>query len=314
MPSLRARLVRAGLVTTLAAMRRAGVGQPDPDGPEEELAEIALEMREQFERMAELLPSRSWVTVGEADGPVPASWSIAERAERGRVVLHLHGGGYMMGSSKTHRGMTALLSRVTRAHVLCPDYRLAPEHTHPAALDDAVAAYRWLLDDRDVDPAKLAVTGDSAGGGLALSMLVRARDDGLPMPSCYVGLSPWTDLAGTGESLRTHDERDPWLSADMIPAAARGYAGDTPVDDPLVSPLYADLKGLPPMLLHVGEDEILRDDAVRLVERAREAGVDASVGVFEGMWHVFHAFPTPESSRAWREIGAFVRRHSGWVS
>jgi monoterpene epsilon-lactone hydrolase len=325
-PTLRTRIVKAGFVAALQLLRRASGGSPTADSEEEELREYALGMRAQLETLASRLPAGRTVLFRDADDtPVPGLWVADGRAlppvgedqvsglgcaTADRVVLHLHGGAYVMGSARTHRGLAAALSRTSHAQVLLPDYRLAPEDLHPAALDDALAAYRWLVEDRGFPPARIAVSGDSAGGGLGLSLLYAARDAGLPLPACYVGLSPWTDLAGTGGSLEELDDIDPWLSADLILPAARAYAGTTALEDPLVSPLYGDLEGLPPMLIHVGSDEILRDDAVRLVERARAAGVDASLGLFPGLWHVFQAFPLPESRASLREIGAFIRRHT----
>lgn len=335
--SWRSRIVRQALVVSVSAMRsRSGGGPPDPDGPISDLEEYALAMRTGMEKLAARLPGTRGVSVREeVHAPVPGLWVVDDRARvrtsadastpggdgdlvRGdevatteRVVLHLHGGAYCMGSPVTHRGLGATLSRTARGAVFLPDYRLAPEHVFPAALDDAYAIYRWLIDDRGVAPARLAVTGDSAGGGLAASLLVRLRDEGLPLPACYVGMSPWTDLAGTGASMTELDGTDPWLSARMVAPAARSYAGNAALDDPAVSPLYADLTGLPPVLVHVGGDEILLDDAVRFVEACREQDVDASLGRFEGLWHVFHAFPgMPESRYALREIGAFIRRHT----
>jgi epsilon-lactone hydrolase len=311
-PSLRSQVVKHGLVTGLQVLRGRGGGGPDPEGPLEELEAYALRMREQMERMGSRLPlprGASWEAC-EMPG-VLGEWVQDEPATASRAVLHLHGGAYSMGSPRTHRGLAATLSRTSGAPVLLPEYRLAPEDVFPAALDDVMTAYRWLVDEHGTDPARIAVTGDSAGGGLALALLVRLRDEGQPLPACYVGMSPWTDLAGTGASLQELDGTDPWLSAALIAPAARAYAGEAALDDPLVSPLYADLTGLPPMLVHVGSDEILRDDACRLVDRAREAGVDASLGIFEGLWHVFHAFPGfPESRDALREIGGFIRRHT----
>lgn len=312
MASLRARLVRRALRAALWAMRSRGGGVPDPEGPEEELRAHALRLREQMEGVGSRLSPRRGVVWQEvpAMGTVPGLWVEDEKvAADDRVVLHLHGGAYLMGSPRTHLGMAASLSRTSRSTVVLPEYRLAPEHVFPAALDDAVASYEWLVERRGFEPARIAVSGDSAGGGLGLAMLTRLRDEGRELPACYVGLSPWTDLAGAGASLHELEGVDPWLSAAMVQPAARAYAGETPLDDPLVSPLYADLTGLPPMLVHVGSHEILLDDARRLVERARAAGVDASVGVFDEMWHVFQAFPgLPETRRALREIGAFVRR------
>lgn len=326
MPTLRTRIVKAGFVAALQVLRRTSGGSPTADSPEEELQEYALGMRAQLETLASRLPAGRTIRFRDADdAPVPGLWVADGRAlppfgedevsglgcaTAERVLLHLHGGAYVMGSARTHRGLAAALSRSSHAQVLLPDYRLAPEHLHPAALDDALAAYRWLVEDQGYPAERIAVSGDSAGGGLGLSLMFAARDAGLPLPACYVGLSPWTDLAGTGGSLEELDHIDPWLSADLILPAARAYAGTSSLDDPLVSPLYGDLRGLPPMLVHVGTDEILLDDAVRLVERAREAGVDASVGTFPGLWHVFQAFPLPESRASLREIGAFIRRHT----
>ncbi|MFA9431359.1 alpha/beta hydrolase [Egicoccus sp. AB-alg2] len=314
MPSLRARLVKQGLVTSVRLMRARGGGAPDPAGPLEDLEAYALRMREQLEEMGNrirLPKTASWEAC-EMPG-VLGEWVRDERAgDTDRVVFHIHGGAYAMGSPRSHRGLAAALSRTARAPVLLPEYRLAPEHVFPAALDDVLAAWRWLVDVHGAPPERIAVSGDSAGGGLGLSLLVHLRDEGQPLPGCYVGMSPWTDLAGTGESMHELDGIDPWLSAGLVEPAARAYAGDLELSDPRVSPHYADLTGLPPMLVHVGSDEILRDDARRLVTRAREAGLDASLGEFSGLWHVFHAFPGfPESRHALREIGAFMRRHTG---
>jgi epsilon-lactone hydrolase len=338
-PSLRSRLVRHGLVAAVAALRSSGTGAPDADGPIEDLEAYALRLRAQMEELAAKLPPLRGASAAPSSGaPVRSLWVASERVvedladEQGidparlvdpdageadrltraaRVTLHLHGGGYCMGSPETHRGMAGALSRTTHGPVLLPDYRLAPEHVYPAALDDAVATYTWLVEERGVLPEHVAVTGDSAGGGLAAALLVRLRDDGTPLPACYAGMSPWTDLAATGPSMQELASVDPWLTAALVQPAGRGYAGEIPLDHPHVSPLYADLTGLPPLLVHVGSDEILLDDAVRFVERARAFGVDASLGRFEGMWHVFHAFPgVPETRNALREIGGFVRRHT----
>lgn len=310
-PTLRARLVRRGLVVAVQTLRRRSGGLPDPDGDPAALRAYGLALRAELEAAGERLPVPRSARITAVRAAVPAEWVVDERAEpgSGRVVLHLHGGAYTMGSPRTHRGLAAALSRVSRAPVLVPDYRLAPEHVFPAALDDAEAVYRWLLEHHGADPAGIVVSGDSAGGGLGLALLVRLRDAGLPLPAGYVGISPWTDLAGTGGSVQELAAIDPWLTAGLLRPAAAVYAGDTPLDDPLVSPLYADLAGLPPLLVHVGGHEILRDDARRLVARARAAGVAASVGKFPGLWHVFHVFPgVPEARDALREIGGFIRR------
>lgn len=245
--------------------------------------------------------------------PVPGEWVRPVRSPHdGPVVLHLHGGAYTFCSPTTHRGLTRNLARFSRGAAWVPDYRLAPEFRYPAALDDAVRTYTWLLEDVGVAPSRIAVTGDSAGGGLALGLLLRARDEGLPLPACYVGLSPWTDLTGASPSIQANNGRDAIFGS--IPVALAGRLGElyhSETTDPLVSPVYADLSGLPPMLVHVGAHDLIRDDGLRLVERAREHGVDASAGIFAGMWHVFQAFPVPESGRSLREVGGFVRRHAG---
>lgn len=314
MASWQARVVRRVFVTALRVQRMAVAGDVEigPETPEQELERYALGIRERFEAVANYTPQPDWASHREAEAPTGGLWVESERSDPDRYLLHLHGGAYLMGSPETHRGLGATLARVGRTQVYLPRYRLAPEHRFPAAVEDAMTAYRWMLEEAGADPARLAVSGDSAGGGLALAMLCEARDEGLPLPACYVGLSPWVDLAGTGDSITERDARDPWLDGRMIVPAGRGYAGETPLDHPRVSPLYADLSGLPPMLVHAGTDEVLYDDGRRIVERARAAGVDASFGEWQGMWHVFQAFPgIPESRWALREIGAFIRRHTG---
>lgn len=326
-PSLRARVVRWGLVAGLTLLRRRSGGLPAPDAPYEDLERYVLEMRTRAERLlARLSPGRD-IEVARLLGSPVAGLAVAQRTHGGppadrvgfgewlaaapRVILHLHGGGYFMGSSITHRGFGAALARVSDAVVVLPDYRLVPEHPYPAALDDAEAVVRWLTETCRVDPARLAVTGDSAGGGLAAALLVRLRDRGAALPACYVGVSPWLDLAGSGDSVTELDGIDPWIPAAMLPLPARFYAGELRLDDPRVSPLYADLSGLPPTLLYVGGDEVLLDDAVRFTARARAAGVAADCGVYPGLWHVFPAFPgLPETRDVLAEVGGFVRRHT----
>lgn len=186
--------------------------------------------------------------------------------------------------------------------------QLAPEWPFPAALDDAVLAYQYLLDS-GVPHERIVVAGDSAGGGLAVSTLMSLRDRGTALPGVAVLMSPWTDLAGTGESMETRSEADPWLDPQEIRAGAGIYLGSADPKNPLASPLYADLHGLPPMLIQVGRDECLLDDSARLAERARAQGTDAALTVWDGMWHVFQAFAAqvPEAREAIREIGEWVR-------
>jgi acetyl esterase/lipase len=244
-------------------------------------------------------------------GGVPAEWVVAENADPDRVILYLHGGGYVIGSINTHRELGSRLSRAAAARVLLIDYRLAPEHPHPAAVDDAVAAYRWLLS-QGVHPSRLAIGGDSAGGGLTVATLVAVRDAGLPMPAAGVCLSPWVDLEGIGESMTTKAAADPMVQRDQLLKMGAAYlAGQNP-RTPLASPLYADLSGLPPLLIQVGTAETLLDDSTRLAERARKSGVQVTLEPWEDMIHVWHAFASllPEGRQAIDRIGEFVKHNA----
>jgi epsilon-lactone hydrolase len=241
------------------------------------------------------------ITIGDTS----AEWIVAPNALQNKVFLYLHGGAYIMGSLNTHRDLAAKLSRSSSSRVLVIDYRLAPEHPFPAALEDALFAYRWLLSN-GYDPDQIVIGGDSAGGGLTLSTLLSLRDAEDPLPAGAVLLSPWTDLAGTGESMESRKEVDPWLSPDSTRAVPSLYIGSLDRRNPIVSPVYADLSCLPPMLVHVGNDEILLDDSVRLVENGRAAGVDVQFKVWDDMWHVFQSFAIPESKQAIDEIGQYV--------
>ena len=214
-------------------------------------------------------------------GGVPGEWLGAEGAPR--TLLYLHGGGYVACSPRTHRPFTQAFAKAG-LRVFAPDYRLAPEHPYPAALDDAVAAYRGLL---DAGAQGVVVAGDSAGGGLALALMLRLRDLGLPLPARAALFSPWTDLAATGESIRTNTRRDAMFHGDGIARGADAYVGGADRLIPLISPLYADMAGLPPLLVHVGADEVLRDDSTRLADRARAAGVAVDLKVWPVVPHVW---------------------------
>jgi acetyl esterase/lipase len=268
--------------------------------------------RSSMEAMAGGAPLPDGATVEVVDaGGVPAEWVAAE-GSGDAVVLYLHGGGYCIGSLNTHRGMAARVAAVCGARVLNVDYRLAPEHPHPAAVDDAVAAYRWLLG-AGVAPGAVVVGGDSAGGGLVVATLLALRDAGEPMPAAGVCMSPWVDLTCTGETFETKAGEDPMCSKEGLDEMAAAYAGEHGVDHPLVSPVHADLSGLPPLLVQVGTAEVLLDDAVRLAERARAAGVDVRLEAWDDLVHVFQAFApmVPESVEALEGIGAFVRERLG---
>ena len=240
-------------------------------------------------------------------GGVPAIVATPTAGEAPRHVLYLHGGGYVLGSPRTHISMCARLARRADAVVTVIDYRLAPENPYPAAVDDAVAAYRDLVG--RVGASRLAVAGDSAGGGLTLAMLCALRDAGDELPACAYLLSPWTDLTGSGESVLGRDEIDPMIDGRQLQDVARLYAGDVALDHPGVSPLFADLAGLPPMLVQTGTHEVLLSDSVRLVERLTEAGVPVEFDLAEGMWHVYPTFAglVPEADAALVHAARFIR-------
>jgi epsilon-lactone hydrolase len=240
-------------------------------------------------------------------GGVPAEWVAAPGVSPGRVLLYFHGGAYQIGSPATLRQLVALLSGAARARALSVDYRLAPEHPFPAAIEDALAAYRWLLAS-GIDPALIAVAGDSAGGGLALGALAALRDAGEPMPAAAVLLSPWTDLALTGESLRTRAAVEMMVKPEGLPETAALYLAGADPRHPYASPLYADLHGLPPLLIHVGDAEVILDDSTRLAASASEAGVEVSLEIWDEMPHVFPAFAglLPEADQAIERIGAWL--------
>jgi len=240
-------------------------------------------------------------------GGVDAEWVCAPGAASDRFVLYLHGGGYVIGSVKTHRDLMARLSRAAKARVLGLNYRLAPEHPFPAAVDDAVAGYKWLLA-QGAKPGRIAVAGDSAGGGLTAATLVAIRDAKLPTPAAGALLSPWVDLEGIGESMTTRAKIDPVVQKEGLVGMAAAYLQGQNARTPLAAPLYADLKGLPPLLIQVGDAETLLDDSKRLEARAKAAGVSTKLEVWPEMIHVWQLFASflPEGQQAIEGIGKFV--------
>lgn len=247
------------------------------------------------------------VTREVLEGPVKGEWHRAENAEAGRTVLYLHGGGYVFGSPKSHSAFTYALAKAARAEIFSLDYRMASEHLFPAAVDDAVEAYEWLLS-QGRDPDKLVVGGDSAGGGLALALLLSIKARGLPMPASALLLSPWTDLATTGASLDENEKSDAMFKKVHIVEGAKRYLGQADPKAPLASPLYADLAGLPPMLIFASESEVLRDDSTRLKEKLDKADVEATLIMEKGLIHVWPIFPGrfSEAMKAIREAAAFI--------
>jgi phosphinothricin tripeptide acetyl hydrolase len=267
------------------------------------------ERRAQYERAEKVFPTPADVKVERVSAPAaPAEWLRPPSAEPGRVVLYLHGGGYVIGSPRSHRHLAAAIAGAAGAAALLLDYRLAPEHPYPAAVDDATAAYRWLLD-QAIAPARIVVAGDSAGGGLTVATLLALREARVPLPAAAVCISPWVDLTCSGGSYRTRADADPIVRRAGVEEMAKAYLGAAPATTPLASPLFADLHGLPPLLIHVGSDEVLLDDAVQLAERARAAGVETTLEVYERMIHVWHWFlpMLDEAQTAVDAIGQFVR-------
>jgi monoterpene epsilon-lactone hydrolase len=226
------------------------------------------------------------------------------------VLLYLHGGGYFACSAETHRPITAFFA-LHGFRVFAPDYRLAPENLFPAAVDDAVTVYRGLLS-AGYSPERIVVAGESAGGGLALSLMLALRSTGVPLPAAAALFSPWTDLAATGDSIRTNSNRCAMFHGPGVAFSARYYLGGTDPRNPLASPLYADLAGLPPLLIHVGADEVLRDDSTRLAERASAAGVPVDLKIWPVVPHAWQLAPhlIPEARESLRESAAFFRAHS----
>ena len=264
------------------------------------------EMRVVFEELA--VPPAADIKCERVEaGGVDAEWVCAPNAASDRFVLYLHGGGYVIGSVNTHRDMIARISRAAQARVLALNYRLAPEHPFPAAVDDAVAGYKWLLA-QGAKPSQIAIGGDSAGGGLAAATLVAIRDAKLPTPAAGVLLSPWVDLEGLGESMTTRVEADPVVRKEGLVGMAQAYLGGQDPKTPLAAPLYADLKGLPPLLIQVGDAETLLDDSTRLEARAKAAGVRTKLEVWPEMIHVWQLFASflPEGQQAIDGIGKFI--------
>jgi acetyl esterase/lipase len=294
--SLRGQVVRLGLRFFIK------------NGYRREPIEVA---RQRFKRMEWLVPPppRGSQVENFDIGGIPAAWIGVRQSRLDCSVLFLHGGAYVVASFRNYGHFTWRIARAARARVLAVDYRLAPEHPFPAALDDAAAAYRWMLA-QGRDPGRMLIVGDSAGGGLTLALMLKLRDEGAPLPAGAVAMSPWTDLACTGASLHTNADRDPMLVAREVPRMAKMYLRDADPRDPYASPLYGDPRGLPPTLIQAGGDEVLLDDATRMAEKMQAAGCDVELQVTPGMPHVFQLLVPvmPEANAAVASIGDFVRR------
>ena len=268
--------------------------------------------REGFERLARFVGGNTPADIENVDaGGTPAELVTAHGAPGSRTVLYLHGGGYVIGSPATHRELASRLSSASGAGVLLIDYRLAPEHPFPAPVEDAVSAYKWLLE-QGHSPDRLSIAGDSAGGGLTVAILVRLKELGVPLPACGVCLSPWVDMEGIGDSMTSRAHADPMVQRDGLVAMAGVYLNGADPRTPLAAPLYADLSGLPPLLIQVGTRETLYDDATRLARRAEDAGVPVEFESWDEMIHVWHLFAPmlDEGQEAIERIGEFIKTRS----
>ena len=248
-------------------------------------------------------------TTAVSAGGVPAFRIVTPESRNDRHLLFLHGGAFVLGSSEFYRHVTWRFARAARAALLTVDYRLAPEHRFPAALEDAANAYRWMLAE-GIDARRIALIGDSAGGNLVFALLLKARDEALPLPGAAVGLSPWLDLALESPSFKINAEADPLLNTAEFPRLVRYYLDGADPHVPYASPVYGDFSGLPPTLIQVGSDEILRDDAVRAAEKIRASGGEVELEIWPRMPHVWHLFATilPEARAAIEHIGDFLQR------
>ena len=240
---------------------------------------------------------------------IDVDWLRPKGAREDKVLFYLHGGAYVLGSRRTHRQLASHMAKEASVTAVLPEYRLAPEHPYPAAIEDAVAVYRALLES-GLKPEDIVISGDSAGGGLSVATLLALRHAGDPLPAAAVLLSPFLDVTASGESATTRADQDPWFEVKDMAVVARYYCSDeSKWRDPLISPVFANVSGLPPMLIQVGDDEILLNDSTRLAEKLEAAGVDVELEIWPDMWHVFQMFigKMPESRRAVEKIGRYIR-------
>lgn len=261
------------------------------------------------------MPKGVTVSVGKIAKVPVEHYQPAEITHKNKLMLYLHGGGYVMGSVETHRSLVARLAKSCGLPALSLDYRLAPEYPFPAAIDDVLAVYNALINKSGVLPPNFApsdiiIAGDSAGAGLALATLISLRDQEIALPAMAFCISPWTDLALTGDSLTSHADIDPYIYTHLLSVGAKLYIAENNSKHPLISPLYADLSGLPPLLIHVGTDEVLLSDSTRLADLAKAAGVEVEIKIWNKMWHDFHMWSpyVPEATKAIEEVALFVKR------
>lgn len=265
----------------------------------------------EFSTMFKTLPWRVQA-IGTMLNHLQADWIIPESASKEKVILYFHGGGYNVGSSYTHRSMVGKIAKESGAMALLVNYRLAPEHPFPAAVEDTYFSYKWLLM-QGYKPGNIVIAGDSAGGGLTLSTMLMIKNSCLPMPSAGICLSPWVDLANTGGSLLHNKKNDPLLCSKVMSSWVNNYASGYDKSHPLISPIFGDFKGFPPLLIQASEVEMLFDDATGLAEIARDAGVEVTLSLWPQMMHWWQMFwqVVPEANKALSEIGSFIRKRWG---
>jgi len=271
------------------------------------------EARAVLDQAFAVYPPASDVTIFEIDaGGVPCQWITASGVPQDRLIIYLHGGAYATCSPTTHKDLISRLSLASGTAALGVDYRLAPEYLFPAAVEDCLAAYNWALS-HGFEPGNIVLAGDSAGGGLVVSVLLAARDSALPLPAAGVCFSPWVDLECTGESMSVNDHLDAFIKYEGLFARAQSYLGEADPKHPWASALYADLHGLPPLLIHVGSTETLLDDSTRLAILAKDSGVDVSFKIWDDMVHVWQLFASvlPEGQQSIDESGEFIRSKLG---
>lgn len=247
-----------------------------------------------------------------ADTPVYAEWVVPEHSDPGKAILYFHGGGFVMGNARSHRGIVSGFMKRLGCRALVFDYSLAPEHPAPAAVNDSAAMYRWLLG-QGFQPRNIVFAGDSGGGGVELATLLKLKDDADPMPAACVAFSPCTDMTISGESHKTRAKADPCTPKGMTETYLGYYVGGGDPKHPYASPLFGELSGLPPLMLQVGNDETLRDDSTRFAKRAQEAGVEVHLHVWKGMFHCFPLLAPMfrEATEALEEVCAFIHEKIG---
>jgi monoterpene epsilon-lactone hydrolase len=296
MPSLRSYLYRAGMKIGTKMLKLEGKGM-----------EERRKMLDDAAKKWAKLPKDCQVEAATIEG-LYAEWiTNSETAAGDKVILYLHGGGYEYCSAETHRPLAARIMEEAGVRVLLPEYRLAPEHPFPAAIEDSIKIYKWLLN-QGFQSSNIMFAGDSAGGGLSVAAALTLRDQGEPLPAAVICLSPWVDLTSSGESYVTNKDKDPYLSPEGTKKAALMYAAGESLEHELISPIFADFRGFPPLFIQAGSIEILQSDAEKLANQALKAGVNVRFKVWEGMWHVWQITGSlPEARKAIAEIGNFIR-------